>query len=419
MFKLFIPGDILLPKDVEMSLWSVIACDQYTSAPEYWNEVDKKVGTAPSTLRLILPEAYLEIKDTVEETEKINRTMEKYLADGVFKTVENSYIYLERALTVNETRRGLVGLIDLEAYDYRADSVSPVHATEGTVESRLPPRVKIREGAALELPHIIVFIDDPENKVLGSVGEGEKLYDFDLMDGGGHITGMRVSGEAAEKVQSELTKLSEPEYIENRYELKDKAPVIIAMGDGNHSLATARLCWEKIRDSLTPVERENHPARFGLAELVNIHDPSISFEPIHRVLFETDSKRFFEEAKSYFKQACKNGSTAHKITLACGGAAEEISVTGHTIGSLIAVSQKFCLEYIEAHGGKLDYIHDDDTALEMANRSNCSGLLLPAMDKNELFPSIMDSGVFPAKSFSIGPARDKRYYLECRKIIDA
>lgn len=416
MFKLFIPGDILLPKNVDMSLWSVIACDQYTSAPEYWDDADKKVGHAPSTLRLILPEAYLETKDTESETEKINRTMEKYLAESVFKTIENSYIYVERELTVGETRRGLVGLIDLEAYDYRADSVSPVHATEGTVESRLPPRVKIREHAALELPHIVVFIDDPENKVFGSVAQGEKLYEFDLMDGGGHITGTRVCGELAEKVQSELTKLAEPAYLEERYALKGKAPVIIAMGDGNHSLATARLCWEKIREKLTPAERENHPARYGLAELVNIHDSSIAFEPIHRVLFETDADSYFDEARSYFKSVCKAGSTAHKITLACEGKTEELTVTGQTIGNLIAVSQKFCLEYLKAHGGKLDYIHDDDTALEMANRSNCAGLLLPAMDKNELFPSIMDSGVFPAKSFSIGPSRDKRYYLECRKI---
>jgi len=416
MFKLFIPGNILLPKNVDMSLWSVIACDQYTSAPEYWTAVDNKVGNAPSTLRLILPEAYLETKDTAAETEKINRTMEKYLAENVFETIENSYIYVERELTVGETRRGLLGLIDLEAYDYRADSVSPIHATEGTVESRLPPRVKIREGASLELPHIVVFIDDPENKVFGSLTEGENLYDFELMDGGGHITGTRVCGVAAERVQNELSSLAEPNYLEKRYALNGKDPVIIAMGDGNHSLATARLCWEKIGEGLTPSERENHPARYGLAELVNIHDPSINFEPIHRVLFETDTKSYFEAAKTYFKGVCKQGRTAHKIILACGGATEEILVTGLTIGKLIAVSQKFCLEYVNAHGGKLDYIHDDDTALEMASRENCAGLLLPAMDKNELFPSIMDSGVFPAKSFSIGPARDKRYYLECRKI---
>jgi len=416
MEKLFVPGDILLPKNVDMSLWSVIACDQYTSQPEYWDAVGEKVGNAPSTLRLILPEAYLETKDTLAETEKINETMEEYLSEDVFEAVADSFIYVERELTVGETRRGLVGLIDLEAYDYRADSVSPVHATEGTVEARLPPRVKIREGASLELPHIVVFVDDPENTVFTGVNEGEKLYDFELMDGGGHITGRRVFGKAAEEVQTALSKLGEPEYLEKRYSLRGKAPVVIAMGDGNHSLATARLCWEKIRKNLTPAEREKHPARFGLAELVNIHDPSIGFEPIHRVLFCTGTESYFKAAKSFFESVCKKGSTAHEITLACGGSTEKIRVTGLTIGNLIAVSQSFCEEYIKEHGGKIDYIHDDDTALEMAKRENCAGLLLPAMDKNELFPSIMESGAFPAKSFSIGPARDKRYYLECRKI---
>lgn len=416
MEKLFIPGDILLPNDADMGLWSVIACDQYTSQPEYWDSVDKKVGEAPSTLRLILPEAYLEIKDNLSETEKINKTMKEYLDSGVFKTIENSYIFVERELTVNETRRGIVGLIDLEEYDYRADSVSPIHATEGTVESRLPPRVKIREGACLELPHIVVFIDDPENKVFGSIEEGKKLYDFNLMDGGGHITGTRICGEAAERVQNALSELCDPEYLEKRYALNGKPPVIIAMGDGNHSLATARLCWERIREELNPEERKKHPARYSLAELVNIHDASIVFEPIHRVIFETDPKSFFDEAASYFKGVSREGKTAHKITLACGTETEEITVAGLTIGNLISAAQQFCLEYIKAHGGKLDYIHDDDTALEMSSRAGCAGLLLPAMDKNELFPSIMDSGVFPAKSFSIGPARDKRYYLECRKI---
>ena len=416
MEKLFVPGDILLPQNVDISLWSVIACDQYTSQPEYWDAVGEKVGDAPSTLRLILPEAYLETKDTLAETEKINGTMEKYLAEGVFETIENSYIYVERELTVGKTRRGLVGLIDLESYDYRADSVSPVHATEGTVESRLPPRVKIREGASLELPHIVVFVDDPENTVFKGVDEGEKLYDFELMDGGGHITARRVFGKAAEGVQTALSKLGEPEYLEKRYSLKGKAPVVIAMGDGNHSLATARLCWEKIRENLTPAERKKHPARFGLAELVNIHDPSIGFEPIHRVLFETNTKSYFESAREYFANVCKEGNSAHEICLVSGGNTENIKVTGLTIGELIAVSQCFCVEYLKAHGGKIDYIHDDDTALEMAQRENCAGLLLPAMDKNELFPSIIKSGVFPAKSFSIGPSRDKRYYLECRKI---
>ncbi len=416
MNKLFIPGDILLPKNEDLSLWSVIACDQFTSQPEYWDSVDSRVGNAPSTLRLMLPEAYLETHDIAAETEKINAAMESYISDGVFKTISESYIYVERELTVGHTRRGLVGLIDLEAYDYRASSTSPIHATEGTVEERLPPRVKVREKASLELPHIVVFVDDPENKVFSCTGEGELLYDFDLMDGGGHITGRRVCGEAAKGVMEALETLSQPEYLEARYSLKGKAPVIIAMGDGNHSLATARLCWENIKQGLSLEERENHPARFGLAELVNIHDPSIVFEPIHRVLFATDTKSFFLEAQSYFDALAGNEKSCHIIKYMCGGEERDIQVNGLTIGSLISAAQSFCVDYIARHGGTLDYIHDDDTAIKLSERSGCAGLLLPAMDKNELFPSIISSGVFPAKSFSIGPARDKRYYLECRKI---
>lgn len=416
MKKLFIPGDILLPANADMALWSVIACDQYTSQPEYWDAVDKKVADAPSTMRLMLPEAYLESRDTAGETAKINSTMESYIADGVFKTISDSFIYVERELTVGETRHGLVGLIDLDEYDYSADSKSPVHATEGTVESRLPPRVKVREGACLELPHIVVFIDDPENMVFGNIDCGETLYDFDLMDGGGHIIGKRVNGAGAEKILSALDGLAEPEYLEKRYELSGKAPVIIAMGDGNHSLATAKLCWEQIKKTLSPEERESHPARYGLAELVNIHDSSVEFEPIHRVLFETDAPNFVSEAKAYFKEHSAEGSGSHTIKLMTKNDSAEAVLSGHTIGETISLAQKFCLEYMEKHGGKLDYIHDDDTAEEMAQRDGCAGLLLPPMDKNELFPSIISSGVFPAKSFSIGPARDKRYYLECRKI---
>ncbi len=416
MEKLFVPGDILLPKKADLHLWSVIACDQFTSQPEYWDSVDAKVGAAPSTLRLILPEAYLGSKDNKGETEKINAEMERYISNGVFKTVSNSFIYIERSLTVGHTRRGLLGLIDLETYDYHKDSSSPVRATEGTVEDRLPPRVQVREGASLELPHIVVFIDNPENTVIDAAKGGEPLYDFELMDGGGRIKGSRVFGENAEKASKALSALSEPDYLEKRYKLEGREPVIIAMGDGNHSLATAKLCWEKIKQGLSPEEWEGHPARYGLAELVNIHDPSVIFEPIHRVIFKTDTEGFFEAAKSFFREKNKDERGCHKIRCLCGEKSETISLCGLTIGQAIAAAQEFCLHYIEKHGGELDYIHDDDSAIEMSKNQGCCGLLLPSMDKNELFPSIIKSGVFPAKSFSIGPARDKRYYLECRKI---
>lgn len=416
MEKFFLPGDILLPKDADLSLWSVIACDQYSSEPAYWDGVNRRVGSSPSTLRLIFPEAYLTARNADTERDRINETMRRYLDEGVFRTVEDSFVYVERALTVGETRRGLVGLVDLEAYDYRSDAVSPIRATEKTVESRLPPRVKIRMQAPLELPHIIVFIDDPEDTVLGGVAGGEKLYDFDLMDGGGHICGTRVSGAEAGRIEAALSALAEPNYLEKRYHLNGRPPVVIAMGDGNHSLATARLCWEQIREGLTPAEREKHPARFALAELVNIHDASVAFEPIHRVLFDTQTDDFFADAERYFAQSAGEEQTSHVLTLACDGKKKELVVRGLTIGRLIDTAQHFCERYIARYGGRLDYIHGDETAAGMAEKPGCAGVLLPVFDKSELFPSVIRSGAFPAKSFSIGPSRDKRYYLECRRI---
>lgn len=416
MKNLFISGDILLPKNADMRLWSVIACDQYTAQPEYWDALDSTVGACHSTLRLMLPEAYLESRDVQSETKIINTAMENYLANDVFQLIENSYIYVERDMTVGEKRRGILGLIDLEAYDYTAESVSPVRPTEGTVESRLPSRVKVRENAVLEMPHIVVLVDDPENTLFVGLDICEKLYDFDLIDGGGHIIGRRVFGDAADKVQTALEKLAEPEYLEKRYNLAGKPPVIFAMGDGNHSFATARKCWETIKNTLPESERAEHPARFSLVELVNIHDKSISFEPIHRVLFETDTADFFAEAEAFFATLCKQGKGRHTIRVLCGNDSREVTVEGQTIGNLIALAQSFCADFIARHGGYIDYIHDDDSAVKFSAEAGACGLLLPVPEKDELFSSIIDSGAFPAKSFSIGPARDKRYYLECRTI---
>ncbi|MDR0952517.1 MAG: DUF1015 domain-containing protein [Oscillospiraceae bacterium] len=416
MKDIFVPGDILIPKDADMTLWSVIACDQFTSSPEYWDGLDARIGKAPSTLRLMLPEAYLETRDSAQETVKINRTMEEYLEQGVFETVADSFVYVERDMTVGEKRRGILGLLDLDAYDYRHDSKTPVRCTEGTVESRLPPRVKVRKDAALELPHVVVFTDDPAWTMFKGLEAGDVLYDFDLMDGGGHIIGRRVTGEAARGVMDALLALSEPEYLEKKYALGGLEPVIIAMGDGNHSLATAKLCWETIKPTLTEAERANSPARYALVELVNIHDKSIEFEPIHRVIFETEVSGFFSEAEAFFAAKAGDGAGEHKITLLCGQERREAILKGRTIGEAIALAQEFCVDYVNLKGGKLDYIHDDDTAIEMSSQPGCCGLLLPSPGKDELFSSIIRSGAFPAKSFSIGPARDKRYYLECRKI---
>ena len=401
-----------------MTRWSVVACDQFSSEPAYWEAVERTVGDAPSALRLMLPEVYLDRQ--AEAAPQIDRTMVEYLSSGVFRTLENSYIYLQRRLPDGGVRQGLLGLLDLEQYDYGATSVSPVRATEGTIEERLPPRVQVRRGAALEMPHILVFIDDPAQTVIqplaAQVTDDRKVYDFELMEGGGHITGWQVDGALAQEVDAAIARLSDQTALKEKYGTDMGAPVIFAMGDGNHSLATAKRCWEELKPTLKPAERETHPARFSLVELVNLHDPSIGFEPIHRVIFDTDPAAFIEEAAVFWATHSGLAGEAHTVRCIAGDQVKEFQVCGLTIGETIAEAQALCDDYAAAYGGHIDYIHGDDTAAEMASRPGCAGILLPKMEKEELFPSIMRSGAFPKKSFSIGHARDKRYYLECRKI---
>ncbi len=418
MSKIFRPADILLPGGVDMGVWSVVACDQYSSQPEYWDALESDCADMPSALHLMLPEAYLESRDQFAEAEKINAVMDSYLNGGIFETVEQSYVYVERRLSDGNVRRGLMGVLDLDCYDYSASSASPIRATEGTVEDRLPPRVRVRRGASLEMPHIMVFVDDAEDRLLGGLEKAKeslsKLYDFELCCGGGHICGWRVCGDVMQTVEAALAGLEDENALRSRY--GEAAPAIYAMGDGNHSLATAKKCWEEIKPSLSEAERESHPARFGMVELVNIHDEAIEFEPIHKVVFDTEPAGFIAEAKAFWARVSHGEREGHVLRLVVGEAECEIAVGGLTIGQLIGKAEEFCQGYMEAHGGRIDYIHNDDTAIDMGRRPGCAAVLLPRMEKGELFPSIISSGPFPKKSFSIGHAQDKRYYLECRKI---
>jgi len=411
MKKIFNPADILIPRNADMTAWSVVACDQFTSEPEYWARAEALVGDKPSTLRLMLPEAYLGKPQAEDSTARINAAMRRYLDGGLFWTLENSYVYVERTISDGRVRRGLVGALDLEEYDWSPASASHIRATEGTVEDRLPPRVKVRQDAPLEMPHIMVFIDDADNAVMDAAQGGEKLYDFDLMLGGGHLAGYRVPDNA--RVDAAVDALSDPAALAAKYGLAGKAPAIFAMGDGNHSLATAKKCWEALKPALTPARRETHPARFALVELVNIHDPAISFEPIHKVLFDTDNRDFIAAAKLYFHGAEGEG---HVIRLLAGGAEATLSLAGFSIGELIGECERFCQRYLKINGGRIDYVHGDGEAASLASGLGCAGILLPRMEKSELFPSVIQTGPFPKKSFSIGLGPDKRYYLECRKI---
>lgn len=395
--RVFTPADILLPRVDDMTKWSCIACDQFTAEPEYWREAERIVGSEPSTLRLMLPEAWLGVRDSAAETRKIYAAMKDYVNRGIFRTVEDSFVYVERTLPSGAVRRGLVGKLDLECYDWAPGSATPVRATEGTVESRLPARVEVRRGATLEMPHIMVFIDDPENAVIPSAAGGEALYDFELMLGGGHIRGSRVTGEAAERLTAAL---EAPE-----------GSVRFAMGDGNHSLAAAKRCWEQIKRNLPESELETHPARYALAEIVNIHDEAVTFEPIHRVLLETVPRGFIEEAAARLPRG-----KGQAVTLLAGRREMEIE-TGMPLGALVALVDELLGDWRREHGGEPDYIHGDDEARALGGKPSSVGVLLPRLEKAELFPYITEHGPYPKKSFSIGHARDKRYYLECRAIV--
>ena len=395
--RVFTPAGILLPRVDDMTKWSCIACDQFTAEPEYWREAERIVGSEPSTLRLMLPEAWLGVRDSAAETRKIYAAMKDYVNRSIFRTVEQSFIYVERTLPSGAVRRGLVGKLDLECYDWAPGSATPVRATEGTVESRLPARVEVRRGATLEMPHIMVFIDDPENAVIPSAAGGEVLYDFELMLGGGHIRGSRVTGEAAERLTAAL---EAPE-----------GAVRFAMGDGNHSLAAAKRCWEQIKRNLPESELETHPARYALAEIVNIHDEAVTFEPIHRVLLETLPRGFIEEAAARLPRG-----KGQAVTLLAGRREMEIE-TGMPLGALVALVDELLGDWRREHGGEPDYIHGDEEARALGGKPSSVGVLLPRLEKAELFPYITEHGPYPKKSFSIGHARDKRYYLECRAIV--
>ena len=408
--EIFKPADILLPDVPDMTAWSVVACDQFTSEPDYWARVYERAGDKPSAVRMILPEAELGRKDPDAESEKIYNTMQSYLSCGVFAEYKNSFIYLERTLHSGAVRRGLVGMLDLEAYDWKDGVYPPIRATEATVEDRLPPRVTVREKALLEMPHIMIFADDPEDTVFSSVKKGSKVYDFELMENGGHLEGFIVSDNAA--VMDAFVALASSERLTERYG-SDQNPIILAVGDGNHSIAAAKKVWEQIKPTVPEEMRDTHPARYALAEIVNIHDASIVFEPIHRVLFATDPKQFIEKAKEHFRGKTGSGKPIRLIT---SDTSEELTVSGLTIGELIGSCEDFCKKYIAQFGGRIDYIHGDEECRSFAQNEGCAGILLPKMEKSELFTSVMQSGPFPKKSFSIGLGPDKRYYLECRRL---
>ena len=418
----FSPADILLPYDCGLTKWAVVACDQYTSQPEYWERVDRYVGDAPSTLRLILPESKLESDEVDQEIQKIHATMEQYLEEERLRPVEDAMIFVERKLANGKTRLGLLGKLDLEEYSYEKGSGTPIRATEGTVLSRIPPRMKVREGAPIELPHIMVLIDDPDKKIIEPLTKDvnrkqmSKIYSVTLMENGGRITGSLLSKYQAKKVQEALAALGDQKRFEEFYHAPGKPVLTYAMGDGNHSLATAKACWEKLKPTLSPEERETHPARYALVELVNLHDDSLEFEPIHRVVFGVDPKALLEAFLAAYPGAHYGEGEGHQITYVLDGERGTVTVPNPTAQLAVGTLQNFLDQYLGEHGGKVDYIHGEDVVEQLASQPDSIGFLLPAMGKDQLFPTVIFDGALPRKTFSMGEAHDKRFYLEARRI---
>ena len=420
----FRPADILLPKDCEYSKWSVVACDQYTSQPEYWQRVEEYVGRAPSTLRLILPESCLEGPNVETDIMEINNTMSRYLREGRFVEHPGALFYVERTLDNGKVRRGLMGMVDLEQYDYEPGSSAPIRATEGTVLSRIPPRVAVRKNAPVELPHVMLLVDDPDQTVIEPLADQtdsmQVLYDFDLMERGGHIKGWELTEDQQAQVARALSALADPAKFNDRYGTKDAAVMLFAVGDGNHSLATAKECYERQKRLTPPEHWANLPARYALVELDNLHDASLEFEPIHRVVFGANPEELLSALAEYYPGAQLGSQTGgHKLTYLYGNKEGVISVPNPTAQLPVGTLQNFLDWYLARHKGvRVDYIHGEDVVRKLSAQPDTVGFLLPAMGKEELFPTVIRDGVLPRKTFSMGEAHDKRFYLEARKIRD-
>lgn len=407
MKNIFRPADILLPENANWEKWSVVACDQYTSQPEYWDEVEALVGDVPSTLRLTLPEIYLENPDAPQRIAKIGEAMTAYAPK--MQTLKESFVYVERTLSDGRIRRGIVGMVDLEAYNYEKGAKSPVRATEGTVVERIPPRLKVREGATMELPHIMILIDDRERTVIEplAVKKGRKLYDFDLMMGGGHIAGWQVAGQEAEGVQTAIAALADA-FTARTGEVN---PFVFAMGDGNHSLATAKAYYENIKKTLPAEEAAVHPARYALAEIVNLHDEALVFEPIHRVVFGVQPQELLRDFAAFCEEN-KGDNAPQEIPYFCEGGQGTLKIEKPVSPLAVGTLQRF----LDEKGIKTDYIHGADVTERLGREPGNMGFLLPPMDKNALFDTVEADGVLPRKTFSMGEACEKRFYLEARKI---
>ena len=411
----FAVPDILIPQQgSDLKKWAVIACDQYTSEPEYWKSAEDEAGDAPSALNLVLPEVYLGTDEETKKLESIARTARKYLDDGILQSLGTGFILTDRSTSLHPSRKGLMAAIDLEGYSFEPGNKNICRATEGTVLSRIPPRIRIRANSPLELPHIMILIDDPEGITIEKAFAMAKeegitpLYDTDLMLGSGHITGTFIpDGSAiADSIINGLAALK----------TANSDGLLFLVGDGNHSLASAKAHWENIRKNLSDEEKQDHPARYALAEIVNIHDKGLDFEPIHRVIFNISSDEFIRKANEYFKDSGieinSPSDGAQSFTVVSGGK-DDITVSLSNPPHTLAVGSVQMM--IDSLGLECDYIHGEDSVRKLADSGN-TGILVPAISKDTFFSTVEKEGVFPRKTFSMGEAFEKRFYLEAKKI---
>ena len=418
MKKYLYPADIFLPNfaAVDGTKWATVACDQFTSQPEYWRAAESLVGDEPSTLKLMLPEAYLEREE--ELIPVINWNMKKYLSELLVEHKE-SMIYLERVQSDGRIRRGIVGAVDLEEYDYHKGSTTPTRATEGTVLERIPPRVAIRRGAVIEMPHIMILIDDPDKTVIEPIAaraESYKVaYDFDLMAGGGHVKGFFVDKGDFDGVNAALENLASSEAMQKKYGVNAPS-LLFAIGDGNHSLASAKSLYEEIKAEIGLEAALAHPARFALCEIVNLHDEALEFEPIYRAVFGVQSEGFVADFKAYI-DTLDGDADEQSFDIVFGEKEETLVVKAPRAQLAVGTVQAFLDEYVKSHGGvTVDYIHGVEVTKSLAKKENTVGILFDGMTKEMLYKTVICDGALPRKTFSMGHAEDKRYYIECRKI---
>lgn len=434
---------VLLPRDSEvLAKWPVVACDQFTSQPEYWEKAAHIVGDAPSTLHIIFPEVYLG-KDDMARISRIQRKMREYLDSGILAEYEPGLVYVERRNIHGRLRKGLVLAVDLECYDFLPGAETLIRATEGTVLERIPPRVKIREGAPLESPHVMLLIDDPKDtlfqEITGQRGNLPQLYDVELMLEGGRLTGYRIEDrQLIESIISKFKQLADPTAFNQKYGLSGRKPLLFAVGDGNHSLATAKAVWERVKEQTNDLRKlADHPARYALVEVVNVHDQGLEFEPIHRVLFGVAPETVLEKMDRFFggigaqltyqylqsdlknplEQMDKGPSHVHRIGFVTEQGKGYLEVTGapHTLE--VGTLQLFIDALLkEDTGVEVDYIHGDAVVGELGSRPGNMGFYLPPMDKGDLFKTVILNGALPRKTFSMGEAEEKRYYMECRRL---